>query len=129
MSHRGGGLRGPPVDADGDPDGCIGAAVNDYGDDTDSTDLEEHYYEDGQNWQPEAAHAPPLPTACGLEYSRRHLRDSAATKLAVARRVEYLKATKWPNGTWRDNVGTNYATAMALLVLQIPYRYLPIFQD
>lgn len=33
-----------------------------------------------------------------------------------------------PDGSWEDNVGKNFATAMALLVLQVPYRYLPIFQ-
>lgn len=33
-----------------------------------------------------------------------------------------------PDGTWRDAVDPTYATAMACLVLQIPYRYLPIFQ-
>ena len=29
---------------------------------------------------------------------------------------------------WEDLVGANYATAMATLILQIPYRYLPIFE-
>jgi hypothetical protein len=29
---------------------------------------------------------------------------------------------------WEDLVGPNYATAMATLILQIPYRYLPIFE-
>lgn len=32
------------------------------------------------------------------------------------------------DGKWEDLVGPNYATAMATLILQIPYRYLPIFQ-
>lgn len=31
-------------------------------------------------------------------------------------------------GYWQDLVGPNYATAMATLILQIPYRYLPIFE-
>jgi hypothetical protein len=31
------------------------------------------------------------------------------------------------DGRWEDLVGANYATAMACLILQIPYRYLPIF--
>lgn len=31
-------------------------------------------------------------------------------------------------GTWRDVYGDAYATAMALIVLQMPNRYLPIFQ-
>lgn len=32
------------------------------------------------------------------------------------------------DGRWQDPVGPNYATAMATLILQIPFRYLPIFQ-
>ncbi len=31
-------------------------------------------------------------------------------------------------GFWQDLVGANYATAMACVILQIPYRYLPIFE-
>ncbi|GIW72347.1 MAG: hypothetical protein KatS3mg102_1889 [Planctomycetota bacterium] len=31
-------------------------------------------------------------------------------------------------GYWEDLVGRNYATAMATVILQIPYRYLPIFE-
>lgn len=31
-------------------------------------------------------------------------------------------------GYWRDLVGRNYATAMACVVLQIPYQYLPVFE-
>ncbi len=33
-----------------------------------------------------------------------------------------------PDGRWKDLVGPNYATAMAAIILQIPYRYLPIFE-
>ena len=32
------------------------------------------------------------------------------------------------DGTWNDQVGKNYATAMASLILQIHHEYLPIFQ-
>jgi hypothetical protein len=32
------------------------------------------------------------------------------------------------DGSWRDAYGEPYATAMALIVLQMPKRYLPIFQ-
>ena len=32
------------------------------------------------------------------------------------------------DGRWEDLVGPNYATAMAAIILQIPYRYLPIFE-
>jgi hypothetical protein len=33
-----------------------------------------------------------------------------------------------PGGYWEDFVGRNYSTAMATIILQIPYRYLPIFE-
>lgn len=33
-----------------------------------------------------------------------------------------------PDGRWQDLVGPNYATSMACVILQIPYRYLPIFE-
>lgn len=32
------------------------------------------------------------------------------------------------NGSWMDLVGRNYATAMACIILQIPFQYLPIFE-
>jgi hypothetical protein len=32
------------------------------------------------------------------------------------------------SGHWEDLVGPVYATAMATIILQIPYRYLPIFE-
>lgn len=32
------------------------------------------------------------------------------------------------DGRWEDLVGPNYATAMACVVLQVPYQYLPIFE-
>jgi len=32
------------------------------------------------------------------------------------------------NGSWQDTFGEAYGTAMACLVLQLPYQYLPIFQ-
>lgn len=31
-----------------------------------------------------------------------------------------------PDGAWRDLVGKNYATAMATIILQMPFQYLPI---
>lgn len=31
-------------------------------------------------------------------------------------------------GYWEDDVGVNYATAMACIILQIPFEYLPLFQ-
>lgn len=39
-----------------------------------------------------------------------------------------LVAGQKPDGRWQDLVGPNYATAMACIILQIPYRYLPIFE-
>lgn len=42
---------------------------------------------------------------------------------------EELLAQQQDNGSWDDrSVGPTYSTAMALLVLQMPKRYLPIFQ-
>jgi hypothetical protein len=39
-----------------------------------------------------------------------------------------ILAEKRPNGSWIDDVGANYATAMACIILQMPCEYLPIFQ-
>jgi hypothetical protein len=42
---------------------------------------------------------------------------------------EELIAKQNPDGTWTDQqIGEAYGTAMALIVLQMPKRYLPIFQ-
>ncbi|MBA3707316.1 MAG: terpene cyclase/mutase family protein [Planctomycetes bacterium] len=38
-----------------------------------------------------------------------------------------LTETEEPAGSWPQSFG-NYSTAMALMILQIPYRYLPIYQ-
>lgn len=39
-----------------------------------------------------------------------------------------LAETQEANGSWQDTFGEAYGTAMACLVLQLPYQYLPIFQ-
>lgn len=39
-----------------------------------------------------------------------------------------LLAKQNPDGSWSDPQGDSYGTAMALIVLQMPKRYLPIFQ-
>ena len=36
--------------------------------------------------------------------------------------------TQRPDGNWQDDVGVTYATAMALIIVQVPNEYLPIFQ-
>ena len=42
---------------------------------------------------------------------------------------EELLQEQQPDGLWDDNaVGKPYATSMALIILQMPKRYLPIFQ-
>ncbi|RMH29620.1 MAG: prenyltransferase [Planctomycetota bacterium] len=42
---------------------------------------------------------------------------------------EEMVSSQNPDGTWTDrSVGDTYATAMCLIVLQMPKRYLPIFQ-
>ncbi|MBN1910082.1 MAG: prenyltransferase [Pirellulales bacterium] len=40
----------------------------------------------------------------------------------------YLLAERMKDGTWFSNYTTDYATAMALIVLEMPNNYLPIFQ-
>ena len=38
-------------------------------------------------------------------------------------------ATRSPDGSWNgDGVGTTYGTALATIILQLPYGYLPICQ-
>ncbi|MGE3163441.1 MAG: prenyltransferase [Planctomycetota bacterium] len=39
-----------------------------------------------------------------------------------------ILALQGRDGAWTDLVGSNYATAMACVILQIPYQYLPIFE-
>ncbi len=39
-----------------------------------------------------------------------------------------LVASQNPDGSWEGDVGKNFATAVASIILQVPYRYLPIFQ-
>ncbi len=62
-----------------------------------------------------------------------------ATQAAFQRGGEYwgswhpgvwrdLLALQERNGAWTDLVGSNYGTAMACIILQIPYQYLPIFE-
>ncbi len=44
-------------------------------------------------------------------------------------RDELIQSQVADSGRWNDNyAGTSYGTAMALIILQIPKRYLPIFQ-
>jgi hypothetical protein len=43
-------------------------------------------------------------------------------------REELLESQTEPDGTWEDTTASAYGTAMALIVLQMPKRYLPIFQ-
>ena len=45
---------------------------------------------------------------------------------AVWRDLIFLQEER--TGAWTDLVGRNYATAMACVILQIPYQYLPIFE-
>ena len=37
-----------------------------------------------------------------------------------------LRSLQKPSGNWADLVGKNYSTAMAAIILQIPFQYLPI---
>ena len=40
---------------------------------------------------------------------------------------EQLLARQNAQGGWNDGIGEDYATAMALIILQMPNRYLPVF--
>jgi len=40
-----------------------------------------------------------------------------------------LLAIQQPDGSWADLVGSNYATAMAAIILQLPNQYLPIMEN
>jgi len=33
-----------------------------------------------------------------------------------------------PDGSWSGDVGTTYSTSIAVMILSMPYTYLPIFQ-
>ena len=39
-----------------------------------------------------------------------------------------LVAKQQAQGAWYDSVSPEYGTAMACIILQVPNRYLPIFQ-
>jgi hypothetical protein len=39
-----------------------------------------------------------------------------------------LVHNRTPQGSWNDSIGSEYGTAMALIILQMPNNYLPIFQ-
>ncbi|HMB03811.1 MAG TPA: prenyltransferase/squalene oxidase repeat-containing protein [Isosphaeraceae bacterium] len=43
-------------------------------------------------------------------------------------RDELVKRQSSANGSWTDNICNEYGTAMALIILQMPNNYLPIFQ-
>lgn len=40
---------------------------------------------------------------------------------------EELLAKQLPNGAWSEEVSEDYCTALALIILQVPNRYLPVF--
>jgi hypothetical protein len=40
-----------------------------------------------------------------------------------------LLAMQSPDGSWQgDGIGEIYGTSIATIILQLPYKYLPIFQ-
>jgi hypothetical protein len=42
---------------------------------------------------------------------------------------DHLLSTQAPDGSWNgDNIGTTYGTAIATIILQLPYGYLPVYQ-
>lgn len=59
-----------------------------------------------------------------------HLADDPFWKEYFPKRRDYLLAIQLPNGAWwGDSVGEVYGTAIALVVLQLPYNQLPIMQQ
>lgn len=50
------------------------------------------------------------------------------SKWYPAIRTELIGRQNKPTGDWDGQVGKSYGTAMALIILQMPNRYLPIFQ-
>ncbi|MBI4231186.1 MAG: terpene cyclase/mutase family protein [Planctomycetes bacterium] len=42
---------------------------------------------------------------------------------------DHLISMQQPDGAWRQEVGDAYCTGIACLILQMPYRYLPILQE
>ena len=49
------------------------------------------------------------------------------TEPAPAIRDALLKRQN-DDGSWSDSIGSEYGTSMALIILQMPNNYLPIFQ-
>jgi hypothetical protein len=59
-------------------------------------------------------------TQSGVDYWRPYFEELRRVILSLQR----------PDGSFPNEVGPgpNFGTAMAVLILEIPYRYLPIFQ-
>ncbi len=56
-------------------------------------------------------------------------RDDKEWKKYYPQIRDRLLQTQSPDGSWNgDNVGTTYGTALATVILQLPYGYLPIYQ-
>ncbi len=56
-------------------------------------------------------------------------RDRKAWREYYPQIKKNLFSLQAPDGSWQgDNVGTTYGTAIATIILQLPYNYLPIFQ-
>ena len=48
---------------------------------------------------------------------------------SIERGLAFLERTQAPDGSWNgDGIGTTYGTAIATIILQLPYGYLPITQ-
>jgi len=44
-------------------------------------------------------------------------------------RDQLLKMQDGSEGSWNgDGIGKTYGTAIALIILQLPYKYLPVYQ-
>jgi hypothetical protein len=57
-----------------------------------------------------------------------YMARGAAWRAYWARVSNLVAERQSEDGRWEDDVGPTYATAMACIILQVPFEYLPIFQ-
>ena len=53
--------------------------------------------------------------------------EAEVGNLPPAQLDELINRQNKTNGNWSDQMGEDYATAMALIILQMPNRYLPVY--
>ncbi len=53
---------------------------------------------------------------------------SPAAEKAISRGLVYLKNSQHEDGSWTGSQSPAFSTALSVLILGVPYRYLPIYQ-